>query len=179
MARRDAENNRQQILAVAMKAFAASPVASLNSIAKAAGIGPGTLYRHFPTREALVLAVYQNEIQQMVDFADAVLAKHPPLEAMRTWLERVAYHIRVKHGMADALNAAMTESAREASYGPMIAATERLVTAAVKAGAMRKGLDAEDLLHLVGFLWRLPPGKKGEVRARRLLDFVMAGLKPG
>lgn len=179
MARRDAENNRQQILAVAAKAFAASPEASLNSIAKAAGIGPGTLYRHFPTREALVLAVYHNEIEQMVAFADGLLAKHPPLEALRVWLEKLAQPVRAKHAMASVLNAAMTETDREASYGPMVAATERLVAAAIRAGAMRKGLDAEDVLHLVGFLWRLPPGKKGEARARRLLDFVMAGLKPG
>lgn len=177
MVRSDAQKNREQILAVAAKAFAASPDASLNAIAKAAGIGPGTLYRHFPTREALVVAVYHNEIQLLVDFADGLLAKNPPLEALRIWLERVAQPVRAKHGMASVLNAAMSESAREASYGPMIGATQRMVEAAQKAGAMRPGLDAEDIVHLVGFLWRLPPGKKGEARARRLLDFVMTGLK--
>ena len=83
-------------------------------------------------------------------------------------LERVAQPVRAKHGMASVLNAAMSESAREASYGPMIGATQRMVEAAQKAGAMRPGLDAEDIVHLVGFLWRLPPGKKGEARARRL-----------
>lgn len=177
MVRSDAQKNRLQILAVATKAFAASPDASLNAIAKAAGIGPGTLYRHFPTREALVVAVYQREIDLLVEFADGLRTKHPPLQALRLWFEKLAHNIRLKHGATDVLNAAMTEAQREASYGPMVAATQRLVDAAQAAGDIRKGLDAWDLLYLVGFLWRIPTGKKGEAQAKRLLDFVMASLK--
>lgn len=179
MARSDAEKNRQQIIAIATKAFAADPDASLNSIAKAAGIGPGTLYRHFPTRGALIIAVYQSEIQQVFDLAPVLLAKHPPLQALRLWLDRVGYQGRVKFGVADVLDAAMTPEVLAAAYGPMVKTIDQLLRAAEKDGAIRTGVDAEDFLIFISFLWRIPPGKKGEARARRLLDLVMAGLENG
>src|SRR5580700_10735083 len=99
--RADAQKNRAKILDAARAALAAAPDASLNSIAKAAGVGPGTLYRHFPNREALVLAVYRQEIQALVDLAPALIAKHPPLVALRLWFDRLAHYGRIKHGLAD------------------------------------------------------------------------------
>jgi AcrR family transcriptional regulator len=177
--RSDALKNREHILVIAAKAFAASPDASLNSIAKAAGIGPGTLYRHFPTRNALILALYQHEMQALVDAAADLLARHPPMQALRLWFERLAVQIRAKHGAGAALEAVMDASVVEASYLAMTGAVTSLVKAAEKAKAIRPGLDPEDLFFLMGFLWRTPPGKKGEARAKRLMDFVMTGLEPG
>jgi len=175
--RADALENRERILAVARGALAAAPNASLNSIAKAAGVGPGTLYRHFPNREALVLAVYRQEIQQMVELAPALLAKQPPLVALRQWFDRLAHYGRIKHGLADVLHAAMNEGVLSETYGPMVGAIERLLRACEAAGAVGSGVDAEDVLLLMGFLWRLEPGREGEARGRRLLDLVIDGLR--
>ena len=175
--RADARQNRERILEVARDALAAAPDASLNSIAKAADVGPGTLYRHFPNREALVLGVYRQEIQRLVDLAPALLKKHPPLAALRLWFDRLAHYGRMKHGLADVLHAAMTDSIRGETYGPMVDAIDRLLKAGEADGSVRAGVDAEDLLLLVGFLWRIEPGRAGEARAERLLDQVMDSLR--
>lgn len=175
--RADAQQNRERILQVARDALAASPAASLNSIAKAAGVGPGTLYRHFPNREALVLGVYRQEIQQLVDLAPALIAKHSPLSALRLWFAHLANYGRIKHGLADVLHAAMNEGVLAETYGPMVGAIDRLLKACEASGSIRRGVDAEDVLLLMGFLWRVEPGHQGEARANRLLDLVMDGLQ--
>ncbi len=175
--RADAQQNRSRILDVARKALTADPEASLNSIAKLAGVGPGTLYRHFPNRGALVLEIYRQEIQQMVDLAPALIAEHPPLIALRLWFDRMAYYGRIKHSVADALHAVMNESIQGETYGPMVGAIGQLLRAGEQAGVIRQGVDAEDLLLLMGFLWRTPPGHDGEVRTERLLDLVVESLK--
>ena len=175
--RADARQNRERILEVARDALTASPDASLNAIAKAAGVGPGTLYRHFPNRGALVLAVYRQEIQQLVDLAPALLARHPPLVALRQWFNRLAHYGRIKHGLADVLHAAMTDSVFSETYGPMVGAIDRLLRACEAADAVRPGIDAEDVLLLMGFLWRIEPGREGEARAKRLLDLVIDALQ--
>lgn len=174
--RADAQQNRERILEVARDALASAPEASMNSIAKAAGVGAGTLYRHFPNREALVLGVYRKEIEQMVELAPALLAKHPPLVALRLWFDRLAHYGRIKHGLADVLHAAMNEGVLSETYGPMVGAIDRLLRACEFAGAIRGGVDAEDVLLLMGFLWRIEPGREGEARARRLLDLVIEGM---
>jgi AcrR family transcriptional regulator len=174
--RADAQQNRERILEVARDALASAPEASMNSIAKAAGVGAGTLYRHFPNREALVLGVYRKEIEQMVELAPALLAKHPPLVALRLWFDRLAHYGRIKHGLADVLHAAMNEGVLSETYGPMVGAIDRLLRACESAGAIRGGVDAEDVLLLMGFLWRIEPGREGEARARRLLDLVIEGM---
>src|SRR5579875_3063949 len=107
--RADARENRDRILDVAREAFAADPAASLNSIAKAAGVGAGTLYRHFPSREALVLGVYRKEIDALVARAPMLLARHSPLQALRLWCDRLAESGRVKHGIADMLHAVISD----------------------------------------------------------------------
>src|ERR1700753_3364158 len=96
--RADARANRDRILDVARDALATDPAASLNSIAKAAGVGAGTLYRHFPSREALVLGVYRKEIDALVAMVPVLLAEHPPLQAFRMWCDRLAKFGRMKHG---------------------------------------------------------------------------------
>src|ERR1700746_127892 len=99
--RADAQLNRERILEAARDALTASGDASLNSIAKKAGVGPGTLYRHFPNREALVLAVYRYDVQRLVDAAPGLLEHHAPLAAVRIWFERLTGYLRLKHGLGD------------------------------------------------------------------------------
>ncbi len=100
---------------MASEAFAESGTTSLNAIAKRAGVGAGTLYRHFPTREDLILAVYQRDVQRLVDSVPDILAEHPPLDSFRIWFLTLADYIRVKHGLGDAL---YTAAARTSSTRP-------------------------------------------------------------
>jgi len=174
--RADAKANRERILEVARDALAADPAASLNAIAKAAGVGAGTLYRHFPNREALVLGVYRHEIEGLVGLAPRLLAEHPPLEALRLWCDRLVQLGKVKHGIADLLHAARSEEDFEATYWPMLEAVRQLMAAAEAAGELRPGGDAADVLILLGMLWRVPPTPEGEARVRRLLALVFRGL---
>src|SRR5277367_2562625 len=120
--RADARANRDRILDVARDALATDPAASLNSIAKAAGVGAGTLYRHFPSREALVLGVYRKEIDALVALAPKLIARHKPLQAFRLWCDRLAQLGRVKHGIADTLHAAQSDRDFEETYFPMVGA---------------------------------------------------------
>jgi AcrR family transcriptional regulator len=177
--RADAQHNRDHILEVARDALAASGDASLNSIAKRAGVGPGTLYRHFPTREALVLAVYRQDVQQLVDSAALLLTEHPPLEALRLWFDRLAYYGRIKHGLADVLHAATSDGLAGETYGPVIGAITLLLRACEQAGSVRPGLDPDEVLLMVGFLWRIAARDDWRARASRMLDVVMDGLRAG
>lgn len=175
--RADAQKNRDRILEVARDALAVSSDASLNSIAKKAGVGPGTLYRHFPTREALVLAVYRHDVQQLVDSAPLLLEEHPPLDALRLWFDRLAYYGRIKHGLADVLHAATSDGLVGETYGPVIGAITLLLRACEEAGSIRSGLDPDDVLLMLGFLWRIDPSGDWEARANRMLDLVVDGLR--
>jgi AcrR family transcriptional regulator len=174
--RADARENRDRILDVAREAFATDPTASLNSIAKAAGVGAGTLYRHFPSREALVLGVYRKEIDALVALAPRLLAKHPPLQAFRLWCDRLAQFGRMKHGVADMLHAVMSDQDFQETYWPMLDAVRQLIRACEGSGEIRPGADAEDFLMLVGLLWRIPPTPAGEARVKRLLALAFRGL---
>ncbi|MFG1398189.1 TetR/AcrR family transcriptional regulator [Roseixanthobacter pseudopolyaromaticivorans] len=174
--RADALKNREHILEVAHDAFAESGLMSLNEIAKRAGVGAGTLYRHFPTREALILAVYQHDIERLVDSVPRLLAAHPPLEAFRTWFLTLADYIRVKHGLGEALHSPAAQDAIRGTYAPVTAAVDALLRACVAQGSLRPGLQPSDVLLLMGFLWRIPPGAEGQTQAQRMMDLVLAGL---
>ncbi|MET1074629.1 MAG: TetR/AcrR family transcriptional regulator [Umezawaea sp.] len=175
--RADARQNRDRILEVARDALLESSDASLNSIAKKAGVGPGTLYRHFPNREALVLAVYRHDVQQLLDYAPALLETHSPLDALRLWFERLAHYVETKHGLSDVLHAATSEDLIGQSYGPIMDAVALLLRAGEETGSIRTGLIPEDVVLLMGFLWRIAPGPKQKDRASRMLDLAMAGLR--
>lgn len=172
----DAKQNRGRILDVARDALATNPGASLNSIAKAAGVGAGTLYRHFPSRESLVLAVYRNEIDALVRLAPQLLEVHPPLEAFRLWCDRLVKFGKMKHGVADLLHAATSDQDFKETYWPMLDAVRQLMNACESSGEIRPGTDAEDFLMLVGLLWRIPPTSAGEARVKRLLELAFRGL---
>jgi AcrR family transcriptional regulator len=174
--RADARQNRGRILDVARDAFAADPEVSLNSIAKAAGVGAGTLYRHFPSRESLVLAVYRNEVDALVTLAPQLLEVHSPLEAFRMWCDRLVKFGKMKHGVADLLHAATSDQDFKETYGPMLDAVRKLMNACESSGEIRPGADPEDFLMLVGLLWRIPPTSAGEARVKRLLELAFRGL---
>jgi AcrR family transcriptional regulator len=161
---------------VARDALAADPDASLNSIAKAAGVGAGTLYRHFPSREALVLAVYRKEIASLVALAPMLLAKHPPLRAFRSWCDRLARFGRMKYGIADVIHAATSDQDLRGTYLPLLGAVRQLMAACEGSGELRPGTDPEDFLVLVGLLWRIPPNSVGTARVKRLLALAFRGL---
>lgn len=177
--RADAQQNRQRILEAAREALAASGDASLNSIAKMAGVGPGTLYRHFPNREALVLAVYRYDVEQLAAAAPKLLSDHPPIEALRLWFDDLAHYGMNKHGLADALNAATSDGQVGETYEPVSGAISQLLQACVEDGSVRAGHDPDDVLLILGFLWRIDPGPGAEAKGARLLDLVMAGLQAG
>lgn len=177
--RADAQQNRHRILEAAREALATSGDASLNSIAKMAGVGPGTLYRHFPNREALVLAVYRYDVEQLAGDAPKLLSAHSPIKALRLWFERLAHYGMNKHGLADVLNATTSDGLVGETYEPVIGAITQLLQACAEDGSIRAGHDPDDALLILGFLWRIDPGPGAEAKASRLLDLVMAGLQAG
>ena len=178
--RSDARRNRDAILAAALKALTESPDASLNAIAKRAGIANATLYRHFPTREDLVLATYQHEVQTLVDAADLLLKEQAPIDALHTWVERLARYAMTKHGLADALRKATTpgsDLSLTETYDAIVAALDRLLQANVAAGTLRLGLDPHDVILALAGLWQLDPASDWRAQAQRIYDIVLSGLQ--
>ena len=179
--RSDARRNRDAILAAALEALTASPDASLNSIAKRAGVANATLYRHFPSREQLVLATYQHEVQTLVDAAGALLREQPPIDALRSWVDRLARYAVTKHGLADALRKATTPGSDLSStdtYGAIVAALDRLLQANISAGTLRPALDADDVILALAGLWQLDPASDWKAQAQRIYDIILGGLRP-
>ena len=178
--RSDARRNRDAILAAGLEALTESPDASLNAIAKRAGVANATLYRHFPTREELVLAAYQREVRNLVEAADLLLQEQPPIDALRGWVERLARYAVTKHGLADALRKATTPGSDLSStetYSTIVAALDRLLQANIAAGALRRGLDAEDVILALAGLWQLDPASDWRAQAQRIYDIVLSGLQ--
>ncbi|GAA4162648.1 purine salvage operon transcriptional regulator XdhR [Gryllotalpicola daejeonensis] len=178
--RADAQANYERILSVALEALTADPEASLNSIAKTAGVGAGTLYRHFPTRDHLVVAAYRHEVQELVDAAYSPwIAKLEPVAALRTWFDRMAQYGMTKAGLMSALDAA-TKSVpfeRAEIHELLTGAIGHLLERGQQSGVLRADLSAEDVLLAVGFLWRLDPASDWRPQAARLLDLVVDGLR--
>lgn len=126
-----------------------------------------------------MLAVYRHDVQQLVDSAPVLLKEHPPLDALRLWFDRLAYYGRIKHGLADVLHAATSDGLVGETYGPVIGAITLLLRACEEAGSIRPGLDPDDVLLLMGFLWRIDPSGDSDARAGRLLDIIVDGLRSG
>lgn len=160
-----------------MEAYADGDSPSLGSIARRARVGKGTLYRHFPSRESLVLQVYACEIWQLTSCVPDLLASRPPFEVLREWLTRLARCGASRAGLADALDGATAQAAVVAeTYGPVVDALAVLLRANEEAGTVVSGLDVDDVLLLLGCLWRVGPGAEGRDRADRMLDVVLRGL---
>jgi AcrR family transcriptional regulator len=178
--RSDARRNRDAILAAALEALTASPDASLNAIAKRAGVANATLYRHFPTREELVFATYQHEVRKLVDAAGLLLQEQAPIDALRDWVERLARYAVTKHGLADALRKATTPGSDLSStdtYSAIVAALDRLLQANISDGTLRRGLDADDVILALAGLWQLDPAGDWRAQAQRIYDIVLSGLQ--
>jgi AcrR family transcriptional regulator len=174
--RADAERNRARILDVARAALAVSSDVTLNSIARRAGVGQGTMYRHFPNRESLLIAVYREDIRELIDAAPVLLDSHPPFEALRLWFDRLASYGRIKHGVAEAVEAATRADLSTEYYDQVIDTITTLLDAGKKAGVLRRDIHADEILLLTGFLWRMDDNA-WTAHARHLLDLVMDGLR--
>jgi AcrR family transcriptional regulator len=175
LTRADARENRERILDVARRAFEESGETSLNRIAQLANVGPGTLYRHFPNRETLMLAVYRRDVDRLIAAVPDLLAERLPLEALRIWITELVGYMRLKHGLGDALSPGARQSVTEATYEPVIAAITQMLDAGKRDGSIRTDADAADLLLLTAALWRAPAGE--DDRAPRMLGLILDGLR--
>jgi AcrR family transcriptional regulator len=178
--RADAIRNRERVLEAAKAVFSAGgPEASLEAVARKAGVGIGTLYRHFPTREALFEAVYRREVQQLSELAEQLKSEADPVEALRRWLRSNVEFVATKKGMSAALALAV-QSASELtafSFERLTKAVGALLDRAVAAGEIRSDISPEDILRaLVGmcYLHDQPGWQKSVVR---LLDVFVDGLR--
>jgi AcrR family transcriptional regulator len=179
--RTDAQRNRERILEVAKDAFTRSGAnASLDDIAKDAGVGPGTLYRHFPTRDALIEAVYRTEVERLAaaeqKFTEAMLA----IEALRAWMLLFVDYIATKQIIAPALNTLVGGPSKlyEGSRGQIQGAIDALVKRAIKSGDIRKDLDPFDLLRALIGVSNVASTPDWQQSARRLVDILITGSRP-
>jgi AcrR family transcriptional regulator len=179
--RADAQRNRERILEVAKVAFTRSGAnASLDDIAKESGVGPGTLYRHFPTREELLQAVYRSEMEKVAAAEEKFAQSLPPIEALRAWLLLFVEAIETKQLIAPALSTLIGDPKKvfAASYARMQEAIRALVKRAVKSGDMRKDVDPMDLLRALVGVAHVATGTDWQQSARRLVDILIAGSRP-
>src|SRR5271170_7973035 len=167
--RSDARRNREKLLEVATAAFAAAagrPV-SLESIARDAGVGIGTLYRHFPNREALVEAIFRTELADVAAAAERLLKRHPPKMALRRWMDRYASFVAAKRGMAETLHAIFDSGALQASQtrDSIAGAVDTLLRAGAEDGSLRSEVHADDVVpSLIGIFWAgVSPEKTGRM----------------
>jgi AcrR family transcriptional regulator len=178
--RTDALRNRERILDVAKEAFTRhGAAASLDDIAKQADVGAGTLYRHFPTRDALIEAVYRSEVEKLAAAAPRFSEIMPPIEALRTWMLLFVDHIAQKQIIAPALNSVVGGASKlyEGSRSTIHGAIDALVKRAIKSGDLRKNLDPQDLLRPLIGVFYVASGADGQQSAGRLVDILIAGSR--
>ena len=179
--RTDALRNRERVLEVAKAAFTRlGATASLEEIAKMAGVGIGTLYRHFPTRDALIEGVYRNEVEKLADAANRFAEKMCPLEALRAWMLLLVDYIAAKHIIAPALNTIAGGASRlhEGTRTIIQGAIDGLVERAKRSGDLRRDLDAYDLLRALIGASHVGSGADWPQSGRRLVDILIAGSRP-
>lgn len=178
--RADSARNRQLLIDTAKTAFADLGVGvSLEEIARRAGVGIGTLYRHFPSREAVVEAVYRREVEQLADAVPRLLKASPPDEALHKWMHLFVDYIATKRLIAPSLEAVPGgASALRANSAELIAnAMATLVKRAVEHGRVRKDIAPSDLLRAMVGVSYGNPDEAWEGSARRLIDLLMDGLR--
>jgi AcrR family transcriptional regulator len=178
--RADAQRNRERLLEVAVRVFTEEgAAATLDGIAKRAGVGIGTLYRHFPTREALIEAAYRNELTRLCESATDLLATMPPDKALRTWMDRFVDYMLTKHGMADALNSVIASGVNpyEHSRSRMVAALSALLAAGQSAGQLRGDVAADDVFAGIRGIALAAKDPAQREQAGRLLDLLYDGLR--
>ena len=178
--RSDALRNRERLIEAATQVFGAGAAqASLEAVARQAGVGIGTLYRHFPTREALFEAVYRREVDQLSELAERLAQGEVPLEALRQWLHANVRLMATKRGMVEALQLVASGSSELKAYS-----FERLTTGlgllldrGVAAGEIRPGITAEDLLRTVVGVFYADGSPNWQASALRIIDVFVDGLQ--
>ena len=179
--RMDAQRNRERILEVAKDAFARSGAGtSLDDIAKQAGVGAGTLYRHFPTRDTLLEAVYRTEVEKLAAAERKLAQDLSPVEALRAWMLLFVDYIATKQIIAPALNTLVGGPSKvyEASGAQITGAIRALVERAIESGDIRRDLDPLDLLRALIGVSNVACGPDWQQSARRLVDILITGSRP-
>ena len=179
--RADAQRNRERVLEVSKQAFTRyGASASLDDIAKEAGVGAGTLYRHFPTRDALIEAVYRTEVEKLAAAEGKFAESLPPLEALRAWMKLFVDYVEAKHIIAPALNtyAGGASKLYETSKTQISGAINALVKRAIQSGDIRKDLEPFDLLRALIGVASVASSPDWPQSAKRLVDILIAGSRP-
>ena len=179
--RTDAQRNRERILEVAKAAFTrAGANASLDDIAKEAGVGAGTLYRHFPTRDALIEAVYRTEVEKLAAAEKKFSETLSPIEALRAWMLLFVDYIATKQIIGPALHSLVGGPSKlyEGSRSQIQGAIDSLVKRAIKSGNVRRDLEPFDLLRALIGVSNVASGPDWQQSARRLVDILIAGSRP-
>ena len=179
--RADAQRNRDRVLEAAKEAFTRLGAdASLDDVARQAGVGAGTLYRHFPSRDELLKAVYRSEVEKLASAAQKFAETMPPLEALRAWMLLFVDYIATKKIIAPALNNLVGGRSKvfEASYTQIWEAIRALVKRAIQSGDIRKDLDPIDLLRALIGVSNVASSPDWQQSARRLVDILVTGSRP-
>ena len=179
--RTDAQRNRERILEAAKEAFTrAGANASLDDIAKDAGVGAGTLYRHFPTRDALIEAVYRTEVEKLAAAERRFAETMAPIEALRAWMLLFVDYIAAKQIIAPALNTFVGGPSKlyEGSRAQIQGAIDGLVRRAIKSGNIRKDLDPFDLLRALIGVSNVASSPDWPQSAKRLVEILITGSRP-
>jgi AcrR family transcriptional regulator len=179
--RTDAQRNRERILEVAKEAFTRFGAnTSLDDVAKEAGVGAGTLYRHFPTRDALIEAVYRTEVEKLAAAQQKFAEAMPPIEALRAWMLLFVDYIATKQIIAPALNTFVGGPSKlyEGSRAQIQGAIDALVKRAIKSGDIRKDLDPFDLLRALVGVSNVATSPDWQQSAKRLVDILITGSRP-
>jgi AcrR family transcriptional regulator len=181
--RADAERNRQRLLEAARATFASQgTTASLEDIARQAGVGIGTLYRHFPTRDVLIADVYRSEAERLAETARELAETEPPLDALRQWLLLFVNYLSTKLILVEAFKSMVGDASQltAASGNLLSSSVTLLVDRAVESGEIvREGIDPIDLLRAITGVAMAGAGPDWPVAARRMVDVLIAGLKRG
>jgi len=180
--RADTRRNHERILAVAAQSLAESDRVSFNAIAKCAGVGVGTVYRHFPTPADLILAVYEREVRHLVEVVPELLERDGPETAFRTWATgHLAPYMMTKCGLARALAAATAQRGTlpADAIASIVSAMDRLLRANVDAGLVRPDVNPETVMRGLLGLLHLDPGGDWQAQAADLVDLVWRGLRTG
>jgi AcrR family transcriptional regulator len=177
--RADTRRNHERILAAAAESLVRSDEVSFNAIARQAEVGVGTVYRHFPTPEALILAVYEREVRQLVEVVPKLLVRHTPEQAFRTWTtDHLVHYMMTKRGLANALRAATASQGQLPAHAwkAMVDAVATLLRANVEARTVRADLDPETVLRGLGGLLYLDPNGDWQGQTENLTDLLWRGM---
>ncbi|MGW7694321.1 TetR/AcrR family transcriptional regulator [Streptomyces asiaticus] len=176
--RADARRNEDRLLETAAAVFAREGAgASVKDIAREAGVGVGTLYRRFPSKELLVEAVYRQEVRRLCEAAPHLAATLPPVDALRTWMERFIDFMAAKSGMADALRVVLTDDSERLQTRALLAeAIDHLLSSGEGGSAARPEVDAQDVLMALGGISLMAAGEDQHDLATRLIDLLLRGV---